>query len=207
MSSAALQCAQMLCALGLGLSLGMFYDIYRIFIKKQRSKAWCWFGDLAWWLLALVWSFGILVKISWADLRIPIIITVFAGIFVYLYYFSPVLSDLYKKVVNLAVKTIKRIFSIFIRILSIIFSPLVFVTGLAYKIVYGIISLIKKIGKSFKGKSNKTYHKKKSKHQAKKQAKKQKKSEKQRVEKSKKSNKRKVKKNRSKKADVKEKTA
>lgn len=135
MTRAGLQCAQLLCALGLGLSLGIIYDIYRIFIKKNHGKVWCWLGDFLWWLIALSWSFFLLLKISWAELRIPIVAAVFIGIVVYLYYFSPVLADVYKKFAAFLVRLVKRLYRIIVRLLSIIFSPVVFVTGLAYKII------------------------------------------------------------------------
>lgn len=208
MTRAALQCAQMLCALGLGLSLGMFYDIYRIFIKKQHGRAWCWFGDLIWWLSALAWSFWVLVKISWADLRIPIIIAVFAGILVYLYYFSPALSHVYKRTAEITVKIIKKLFSVIIRILSIIFFPLVFITGGIYRITAFIISVISKAATKLIGKSNKLYNKKKSEYKVKKQAANIKKAEKKHsnsknksTKKTEKSNKRKARKRKKEKAE------
>lgn len=135
MTRAGLQCAQMLCALGLGLSLGIIYDIYRIFIKKNHGKVWCWLGDFFWWLIALTWSFFLLLKISWAELRIPIVAAVFIGIVVYLYYFSPVLAELYRKFAAFLVRFVKRLYHILVRLLGIIFSPLVFITGLVYKII------------------------------------------------------------------------
>lgn len=138
MTRAGLQCAQLLCALGLGLSLGIIYDIYRIFIKKNHGKAWCWLGDFLWWLIALTWSFFLLLKISWAELRIPIVAAVFVGIVLYLYYFSPVLADFYKRFAKLLVRFIKGVYRFIVRLLGIIFSPVVFVTGLVYKLVAGL---------------------------------------------------------------------
>lgn len=141
MTRVGLQFAQMLCAFGLGLSLGIIYDIYRLFIKKNRGGIWCLFGDLLWWLAALVWTFFLLVKISWAELRIPVILAVFLGIIIYLYYFSPVLSDVYKKFFWLLKKIFKTLFDLLIKIIGIIFAPLVWISS----ILYNIYNFLKKI--------------------------------------------------------------
>lgn len=171
MTRAGLQCAQLLCALGLGLSLGVIYDMYRIFIKKNHGKAWCWLGDFIWWLVALVWSFYLLVKISWAELRIPIVGAVFLGIVTYLYYFSPVLSDIYKKIASLLVGFIKRLFKIIIRLLGMIFSPIVLLTGIVYRFCSWFVNLFGRIFRKWGRASGKMHRKHKSKQQKKKAAK------------------------------------
>lgn len=136
MTRAGLQCAQMLCALGLGLSLGVIYDLYRIFIKKGHGKAWCRLGDLLWWIVALGWTFLLLVRISWAEMRIPIVVAVFLGIAVYLYYFSPVLSQVYKKSAAVLKSIFKRLLNIVVKVISLLFAPAVFLSGLLYKIIF-----------------------------------------------------------------------
>ncbi len=134
MTRAGLQGAQILCALGLGLSLGVLYDFYRTFLKKNRKGLWCWLGDFLWWLAALMWTFFLLVKISWAELRIPVVAAVFGGIAVYLYYFSPVLRPLYRKGVRCLGRVLNGLRRLIVRIVSCLFAPLIFFTGGIYRI-------------------------------------------------------------------------
>lgn len=134
MTRAGLQGAQILCALGLGLSLGVLYDFYRTFLKKNRKGLWCWLGDFLWWLAALAWTFFLLVKISWAELRIPVVSAVFGGIVVYLYYFSPVLRPLYRKGGRWLGRALNSLRRLTVGIVSFLFAPLVAFIGGIYRL-------------------------------------------------------------------------
>ena len=160
MTRAGLQCAQMLCALGLGLSLGIIYDFYRIFLKKNHGALWCWLGDFLWWAVALGWTFWLLIRISWAELRIPIVLAVFLGIVVYLYYFSPVLSEVYKKSAGLLKKICRRCWNIAVKIVAAVFSPLVLLSSFIYKILVGLLAVFCKIFGGMLGFGKKFYNKK-----------------------------------------------
>ena len=165
MTRAGLQCAQMLCALGLGLSLGVIYDFYRIFLKKNHGARWCWLGDFLWWALALVWTFFLLVRISWAELRLPVVLAVFGGIIVYLYYFSPVLREIYQKAAHLLKKFCLAFWAFAAKIIRLIFAPIVFISSLLYKIVGGLLWFFRKMGGELLGFGKKTKSRKAAKRQ------------------------------------------
>ena len=136
MDRASLQAAQILCAFGLGLTLGLFYDFYRIWLRKGRKKVAAAVGDVLWWIFALLWAFFWLLQINWAELRIPVVLMVFLGLGLYIFCFSPIFLPLFTKMWQGVAAILRFLGQTLVQALQLFFAPVVFCSGLCYRLFY-----------------------------------------------------------------------
>ena len=136
MDRASLQAAQILCAFGLGLTLGLFYDFYRIWLRKGRKKMAAAVGDVLWWTFALLWAFFWLLQINWAELRIPVVLMVFLGLGLYIFCFSPIFLPLFNWIWQGIAAILRFLGQTLLQALQLLFAPVVICSGFCYRLFY-----------------------------------------------------------------------
>jgi len=149
MNMAAIQAAQSLCTFVLGLSIGFLYDLYRLLLphkpnKRQKRRL---LYDALWWLFITIWSFTALYHISWAELRLPLLIALLLGVAIYLYYFSPALKKPLAAILALVQKLLSFGLHILAAVLRLLFLPFVRLAGLFYRIIAGFGLICSRITK------------------------------------------------------------
>ena len=84
------QFLQIAITMGVGLLMGLFYDIYRLMrLRVAYRRFWAAFSDLLWWLFALVFVFGSLMWLTWGEVRFYLLLGLLAGFVLYRYYLHP----------------------------------------------------------------------------------------------------------------------
>ncbi|WP_350343746.1 spore cortex biosynthesis protein YabQ [Proteinivorax tanatarense] len=162
MNSLIIQGYIFLVMLVLGVILGMLYDIYR-FLKGRLG----WKGrelyltDGVFWLIVTVVAFCVLLLSNWGQLRVYIFISIFAGLVFYLSILSKLFIKILIKteqVLCQSWKIIKDFFRVirniigfiikfFLRVISIIFWPIIFPFRLIYSFVSQKVKSIKLVEK------------------------------------------------------------
>ncbi len=133
MERAELQAVQLLMAFALGMSLGLFYDFYRLWLHNGKKKIRA-IGDICWCLCAMVWTFACLYFINGAEIRFMIFAFGFLGISLYLGFLSPVILPILSKMLNIILKISTFVWRIFENVLQIFLLPVVWIFELIMKI-------------------------------------------------------------------------
>ena len=111
-------------AVEIGILLGMFYDLIRIFRKIIKHPNWLLqLEDILYWVICMGISFGILYIHNFADIRIFVFIGMILGATLYFCTFS----ILFMKIATWLIDLIRRIILEIIRIVSI---PIKWLIGL-----------------------------------------------------------------------------
>lgn len=114
-------------AIGIGLIIGILFDIYRGIWKKWASSSktmplW----DVLWWLLVTVLVFFLLLNLNWGELRFYILLGQLIGFVFYLKRISPYFLRKFILFLYCLEKTIKRMILLILIPLKIIIRISVF---------------------------------------------------------------------------------
>ncbi len=101
-----LQAVQLALALMLGVALGFWYDIYRVWFRRCRGRMLRGAGDILWWLSVLILSVVALYHINGIELRVPVLLLVAGGLSLYMGLLSPVLFPLLQNVARLVWRSV-----------------------------------------------------------------------------------------------------
>ena len=134
MDRAELQAVQLVLALGLGVGLGFFYDIYRVWFRQLRGRFWPALGDIAWWLAALGLAFGGLYHINGVELRLPVLALTAGGVCLYLALLSPLLFGVLCKLLLGLWRLLVWFSGCFAGALALLLSPLVWLVEIFFHI-------------------------------------------------------------------------
>lgn len=79
-----------------GCLLGVLLDLYRVLKRRWKLTGWVVaLVDLCYWILAAGWIFSVLIWSTWGELRFYLLLSLFAGIGLYYWWFSrPTISVL-----------------------------------------------------------------------------------------------------------------
>lgn len=120
-----------------GIIVGILFDIYRVIryhIKPSKIKTF--FGDLLFWILAVVIIFYFLIKSSFGELRGYIFIGLFLGVYLYI-------KTLSKIVYPLLIRLLKALFIVIKKFLNLIFLPLSIIKNIFNPLINNINKIIK----------------------------------------------------------------
>lgn len=134
MDRAELQAVQLAAALVLGLGLGLFYDLYRVWFRQVRGRFWPALGDIVWWLSALGLAFAGLYQINGAELRLPVLALTAAGVCLYLGVCSPVLFGWLGRLLLGLWRLLAGLGGCFSGALALLLSPLVWLVELFFRL-------------------------------------------------------------------------
>lgn len=121
-----------------GIAIGILFDFYKVIRGLTRPrKAFTYLGDLAFWIIATLVVFFMLLIGNWGEIRFYVVIGVFAGTALYMKFFSKgflrLLSGLIlvvKKIIRFIIKVLGTIWLIivypFIIIRNIVIIPVGF---------------------------------------------------------------------------------
>lgn len=172
-----MQAVQLGLALNLGVVLGLWYDMYRVWFRHCRGRIWRGVGDILWWVAALGLSVVALYHINGVELRLPVLLLVVAGLCLYMGLLSPVLfpvlQDMVRLVWRFVLWVVGRVWHIGGLVVRFVVLPVVwvvdvvvwfwgvcrgvfgvpvgFIYKVAYRVVYGVLGGIcgKFIGRFF----------------------------------------------------------
>lgn len=132
MDRAELQAMQLAMAMCLGLGLGFFYDVYRVWFRRVKLRWLAGAGDIIWWGLALLLAMGGLYRINGLELRFPVLALTVAGVCVYMGLLSPVIFPLLWRLLGGLWRVIKWLGGCFAGALGLLLCPLVWLVELAF---------------------------------------------------------------------------
>lgn len=127
MDRAELQAVQLALALALGMSLGLFYDAYRVWFRSIRHPLWRGIGDIVWWAAAFGCSAAALYYINGMQLRLPVLALALAGVCLYMGFFSPVIFPLLSRLLGLLCRLVCGLLRLLGRLLALLLLPVVWV--------------------------------------------------------------------------------
>lgn len=132
---------QLAAAFGLGVGLGLLYDLYRVWFRRARRPWARAVGDIAWWLCALVVAAGALYYINGLALRGFTLALAAAGAVCEQASISPRFFPLGEWVCHRVVQWVCALGRFFRRAVECGLTPLVWLVELAFKLV-GLVWLV-----------------------------------------------------------------
>lgn len=141
MERAEFQAVQLVLAFGLGLSLGLFYDFYRLWLLGGKKKIRA-VGDLCWCILAMIWTFGGLYFINGGEIRFMVCAFGFLGMTLYLGFLSPVILPILKALLGVILKILAFLWRLFETVLHIFLLPVVWIFELIMKVLGCVFAFI-----------------------------------------------------------------
>lgn len=139
-----------------GFFLGLLWDFYRLLryyipINKLGTAL----GDILYWIVSLFFGLNIIVRVSWGNIRLFILLAFLMGAMMYFYVFSKIILKLCISIIDFVIQTIKRVYNIIIFPIKFIIKSLINFF-IPYKIK--IESKIKKCKNEIKFRINKLKH-------------------------------------------------
>lgn len=126
---------QLAAAFGLGVGLGLLYDVYRVWFRRARRPWARAVGDIAWWLCALVLAAWALYYINGLALRGFTLALAAAGAVCEQAAISPRFFPLGERVCCRGVQWVRAFGRLFLRAVEAGLTPLVWLVELAFKLV------------------------------------------------------------------------
>lgn len=153
MDRAELQALQLAMSLCLGLGLGFFYDIYRVWFRKVqvRDRLLAGVGDILWWVLALVIAMVGLYRINGLELRFPVLALAAAGVCVYMGFLSPVIFPLLWRLLGWLWRAAKWLGRCLCDAMELLLCPLVWLVELGFGILGLLGCLLRLVGRILGG--------------------------------------------------------
>lgn len=126
---------QLAAAFGLGVGLGLLYDVYRVWFRRARHPWARAVGDIAWWLCALVLAAGALYYINGLALRGFTLALAAVGAVCEQAAISPIFFPLGERVCRRVVQWVCALGRLVRRAVECGLTPLVWLVELAFKLV------------------------------------------------------------------------
>ena len=145
MDRAELQAVQLASALVLGLVLGLFYDVYRVWFRTEKKHISRGLGDVLWWLAALLMVAAALYHINGLQLRAAPLMLVAGGVVLQQGVISPWTFPMLQRLVWLLVRTVRLLIRIMHRVLAIALLPLLWVVELLFRLTMLVHRLIRRL--------------------------------------------------------------
>lgn len=133
--TAEFQAAQLVLSCCLGLGLGLFYDIYRVWFRAPGGRWLKGLGDIVWWLLALAVAAAALYHINGLELRLFPLALAAAGCCLEQALISPRFFPLLEGVCRFGLRLFRRLLRLLRRLLECLLLPLVWPVELAFRLV------------------------------------------------------------------------
>jgi len=98
-----------------GFFLGILWDFYRLLRHYiPLSKLGTALGDIVYWIISLILGLNIIIKISWGNIRLFILIAFLLGALLYFYIFSGIILGLCISLIDFVIQAIKKAYNIII---------------------------------------------------------------------------------------------
>ncbi len=133
---------QLLLAFALGVGLGAFYDLYRVWFRGARSRPMRGLGDLLWWGAALFLAAGALYRIDALALRLPPLLLALLGVAVQQACISPWAFPLLQRCCRFIGRFWRGLRRLWQRAVAVLLLPLVWPVELAFRLLLLLARLL-----------------------------------------------------------------
>lgn len=133
--TAEIQAAQLGLSFALGLALGLFYDVYRVWFRAAERRWLRSLGDIVWWLAALFLAAWAMYRINGLALRGFPLALAMAGCVVEQVLISPCFFPLIRRLCGGLLAVGRRLFGLLRRLLELVLTPLVWPVELAFRLM------------------------------------------------------------------------
>jgi len=135
-------------AIGIGLLIGVMFDLYRGMWKKcapssKTMPLW----DIIWWLLVTALVFFILLNINWGELRLYLFLGQIIGFVIYYKKISPHFLKRFIVFLTWLEKTVKKLVIIVVIPFRVMKTILLWPITIVFLVMKKIILFLKKVGR------------------------------------------------------------
>ncbi len=149
MDRAEFQAVQLVLAFALGLALGVFYDVYRVWFRGAHRRAAKGLGDIIWWLLALSLAAGAFYRINSLSLRAAPLALALLGVAVQQGLISPWAFPLLQRFCRAVGRFLGWLFELLQRAVAFLLLPLVWPVELAFRLLLVLARLVRRVTSLF----------------------------------------------------------
>jgi spore cortex biosynthesis protein YabQ len=131
----------------LGLALGLFYDVYRVWFRSERRGGLRGLGDVCWWLAALLLVVLALYRINGLELRLPSLAAIAAGVCLHLGLLSPHVYPLLYRLFRAVFHLLADVCRLMARLLTLLLTPFVLVVEMGFRLLLVLRAVLKWLGR------------------------------------------------------------
>ena len=145
MDRAEFQAVQLVLAFVLGVGLGIFYDVYRVWFRRTQARAVKGLGDIIWWLAALglaAWAF---YRINSLSLRAAPLALALLGVAVQQWLVSPWAFPLLQRFCHAAERFLGWVMQLLQRAVAFMLLPLVWPVELVFRLLLVLMHLVRRL--------------------------------------------------------------
>lgn len=145
MDRAEFQAVQLVLAFALGLGLGTFYDVYRVWFRGAHRRAAKGLGDIIWWLAALSLSAWAFYRINSLALRAAPLALALLGVAVQQWVVSPWAFPLLQRFCHAMGRAIRWVMQLLQRVVAFLLLPLVWPVELVFRLLLLLARLVRRV--------------------------------------------------------------
>ncbi len=145
MDRAEFQAVQLVLAFALGIALGVFYDVYRVWFRGAHRRAAKGLGDIIWWLLALGLAAGAFYRINSLSLRAAPLALALLGVAVQQGLISPWAFPLLQRFCRAVGRFLGWVTQLLQRLVAFLLLPLVWPVEVAFRLLLAFARLLRRV--------------------------------------------------------------